>query len=87
MQIEDYLYKKDMHLPLLGEKPTDMKDEEWVLLDRQVLGVIQLMLSCNIAFNIAKKNTTTVLMVTLSDMYKKPFASNKVHLMRQLFNL
>lgn len=87
MQIEDYLYQKGMHLPLLGENPTDMKDEEWALLNRQVLGVIQLMLSCNITFNIAKENTTTVLMATLSDMYKKPFASNKVHLMRQLFNL
>ena len=28
MQIEDYLYKKGMHLPLLGEKTIDMKDEE-----------------------------------------------------------
>ena len=28
MQIEDYLYKKGMHFPLLGENPIDMKDEE-----------------------------------------------------------
>ena len=28
MQIEDYLYGKKLHLPLLGEKPTTMKDEE-----------------------------------------------------------
>ncbi|RVW70446.1 hypothetical protein CK203_058335 [Vitis vinifera] len=52
-----------------------------------VLGIIQLTLSCNVAFNIAKKNTTTGLMVALSDMYEKPSASNKVHLMRRLFNL
>ena len=37
MQIEDYLYRKKLHLPLLGEKPTTMKDKEWNFLDRQVL--------------------------------------------------
>ncbi|KAL6313667.1 hypothetical protein AAG906_010085 [Vitis piasezkii] len=57
-----------------------MKNEEWALLDRQALGVIQLMLSHNVAFNIAKK-TAIGLMATLSNMYEKPFASNKVHLM------
>jgi len=34
MQIEDYLYGKKLHLPLLREKPTTMKDDEWTLLDR-----------------------------------------------------
>ena len=86
MQIEDYLYQKGMHVPLL-EKPIDMKDEEWALFDRQALGVIWLTLSCNVAFNIVKEKTTTGLMAALSDMYEKPSALNKVHLMRQLFNL
>ena len=27
MQIEDYLYGKKLHLPLLGMKPETMKDE------------------------------------------------------------
>ena len=34
MQIEDYLYGKKLHLPLLGTKPETMKDEDWNLLDR-----------------------------------------------------
>ena len=37
MQIEDYLYGEKLHLPLLGRKLDTMKDEEWNLLDRQVL--------------------------------------------------
>ena len=37
MQIEDYLYGKKLHLPLLGEKPATIKDEEWAFLYRQVL--------------------------------------------------
>ena len=40
MYIEDYLYKKSMHLSLLGAKPINMKDEEWPLLDKQTLRVI-----------------------------------------------
>ena len=34
MQIEDYLYGRKLHLPLLGTKPESMKAEEWALLDR-----------------------------------------------------
>ena len=45
MQIEDYLYGRKLHLPLLGTKPKSMKAKEWALLDRQVLGVIRLTLS------------------------------------------
>ncbi|KAE8676976.1 Vesicle-associated protein 4-1 [Hibiscus syriacus] len=62
-------------------------DEGKALLDRQALGVIRLTLSRNVAFNIAKEKTTAGLMAALSSMYEKPSASNKVHLMRRLFNL
>ena len=39
MQIEDYLYGKKLHLPLLGSKPENMPEEDLQLLDRQVLGI------------------------------------------------
>ncbi|KAK2378762.1 putative mitochondrial protein [Trifolium repens] len=87
MQIEDYLYQKKLYQPLTGKKPTEMKDDEWKLLDRQALGVIRLSLSRNVAFNIAKEKTTASLMAALTSMYEKPSASNKVHLMRRLFTL
>jgi hypothetical protein len=46
MQMEDYLYQKDLFLPLGGieKKPTTMKDEEWEVLDRKALGMIRLSL-------------------------------------------
>ena len=87
MQIEDYLYEKKLHLPLLGEKPATMKNDEWILLDRQVLGVIRLTLSRSVAHNVVKEKTTADLMKALSSMYKKLSANNKVHLMNKLFNL
>ena len=74
-------------MPLLGEKPTTMKDKEWALLDRQVLGVIRLTLSRSVAHNIVKKNTIANLMKALSSMYEKPSANNKVYLMKKLLNL
>jgi hypothetical protein len=42
MQMEDYLYQKDLFLPLGGieKKPTTMKDEEWEILDIKALGTI-----------------------------------------------
>uniref|UniRef100_A0A7N2MUY1 Retrovirus-related Pol polyprotein from transposon TNT 1-94 n=1 Tax=Quercus lobata TaxID=97700 RepID=A0A7N2MUY1_QUELO len=87
MQIEDYLYGRKLHLPLLGTKPEAMKAEEWALLDRQVLGVIRLTLSRSVAHNVVKEKTTADLMKALSGMYEKPSANNKVHLMKKLFNL
>ena len=62
MQIEDYLYGNKLHLPLLEKKPNTMKDEEWNLLNRQVLGVIQLTLSRSVAYNVLKKKKTTVVL-------------------------
>ena len=32
MKIDDYLYGKKLHLPLLRSKPETMKAEEWTLL-------------------------------------------------------
>ena len=87
MQIEDYLYGRKLHMPLLGTKPEVMKAEEWALLDRQVLGVIKLTLSRSVAYNVVKEKTTTDLMKALSGMYEKLSANNTVHLMKKLFNL
>ena len=87
MQSEDYLYGKKLHLPLLGTKPETMKDEDWNLLVRQVLGVIRLTMSRSVAHNVVKEKTTMNLMKALSNMYEKPLTSNKVYLMKKLFNL
>ena len=48
MQIEDYLYQKNLHEPLLGVKPDTMTTEQWKLKDRQALGLIRLTLSRNV---------------------------------------
>ncbi|GJZ33870.1 hypothetical protein Tco_0579306, partial [Tanacetum coccineum] len=65
---------------------TCMKAEDCALLDRQALGAVRLSLAKNVAYNIINKNTSYGLFKALSNMYKKPSASNKVFLIRQLVN-
>jgi len=39
------------------------------------------------AFNISKERTTKGLMTKLDQLYEKPFPSNKVFIMKHLFNM
>jgi hypothetical protein len=89
MQMEDYLYHNDLFLPLSGvaKKSAAMKDEEWEILDKKSLGMIRLSLAASVAFNISKEKTMKGLMDTLAKLYEKPSASNKVFLMKRLFNM
>ena len=89
MQMEDYLYQRDLYLPLSGKtkKPTSMTDTEWDILDKKALGTIRLCLAALVAFNISKETTTQGLMLALAKLYEKPSASNKVFLMKRLFNM
>jgi hypothetical protein len=89
MHMEEYLYHKDLFLPLGGitKKSAAMKDEEWEILDRKALGTIRLSLETSVAFNISKEKTTKGLMDALAKLYEKPSASNKVFLMKRLFNM
>ncbi|MCO5569011.1 hypothetical protein L7F22_022717 [Adiantum nelumboides] len=89
MQIENYLCNKDLYMPLEGYKmkPSTMTDKAWKVLDRKALGAIHLCLASSVAFNIAEQKTTEELMTTLDALYEKPSASNKVFLMKRLFNL
>lgn len=71
----------------MGEKLEAMGEKEWNLLDRKAFGAIRLTLSELIAINIKNKNTMTSLIVVLTSMYKQSFVTNKVNLIKKLFNL
>jgi hypothetical protein len=71
----------------VANKLMAMKDEEWETLDRKALGTIRLSLATSMAFNILKENTMKGLMDALARLYEKPSASNKVFLMKRLFNM
>jgi hypothetical protein len=52
MQMEDYLYQKDLWKPLEGKAKNQgtMSEAEWDLLDRKALGSIRLCLAPSVAF-------------------------------------
>jgi hypothetical protein len=64
-----------------------MKDEEWEVIDRKALEMIQLSLAASVPFNISKEMTTKDLMDALDKLYENPSTSNKVFLMKRLFNM
>jgi hypothetical protein len=72
MHMEDYLYQKDLFLPLGGvaKKLTAMKDEEWEIFYRKALGTIRLSLAVLVAFNISKEKTMKDLMDALDKLYE-----------------
>ncbi|KAL2246201.1 UNVERIFIED_CONTAM: Retrovirus-related Pol polyprotein from transposon TNT 1-94 [Sesamum indicum] len=86
MQMEAYLYGKDLYGPL-AEKPEKTSDEEWKVLDRKAMSAIIMSLSRNVAYNMKGAKSTKEVLQTLADMYKKPSAMNKVMLMKKLFRL
>ena len=89
MQMEDYLYQKDLYLPLSRKtkKLMVMIDAEWEIIDRKVLGTVRLCLAVSVAFNILNETTIEGLIKALAKLYEKPSASNKVFLMKRLFNM
>jgi hypothetical protein len=74
MQMEYYLYQKDLFLPLGGiaKNMMAMKDEEWEVLDRKALGTIQMSLTTSMDFNISKEKTTKEMMDELAKLYENP---------------
>ncbi|KAL2231966.1 UNVERIFIED_CONTAM: Retrovirus-related Pol polyprotein from transposon TNT 1-94 [Sesamum indicum] len=86
MQMEAYLYGKDLYEPL-AEKSEKKSDEEWKVLDRKVMSAIILSLSRNVAYHVKGAKSTKEVLQTLADMYEKPSAMNKVMLMKKLFRL
>jgi hypothetical protein len=59
----------------IAKKTMAMNDEEWEILDRKDLGMIQLSLAASVDFNIFKEKTTKDLMDALAKLYEKPSAS------------
>ncbi|KAK3023701.1 hypothetical protein RJ639_044002 [Escallonia herrerae] len=67
MQVEDYLYQKNLYLPLVGEKLEVMNANEWAILDRKALAIVRLSLIPQVAFNIFKEKTTAFVMDCFCD--------------------
>ena len=72
-QMEDILILKEQYLLIeaVTKKPSSMKDEEWVKLDRKGIVTIYQYLAKNVYFNVSREKTTKALWKKLHDLYEK----------------
>ena len=81
--MEDYLYQNGLCWPLKEkpesmtdvdcskkQKPKNMDEKDFKLLDRKALGAIHLSLTKQIAFNVKDQQTARDFMKTLSNLYE-----------------
>ena len=87
--MEDILILKDQYFPIEGatSKPSSMTNEEWNKFDRKAIATIRQYVAKNVYFNVAGEKTTVELWKKLHDLYEKNTTSNKVFLMKKLYNL
>jgi hypothetical protein len=86
MHVEDLLIEKELD-KALEEKPEEMTEAVWKDLDKKARATIRLTLTKEVAYNILKETTAKGIMDSLSSMYEKPSAANKIFLIRELVNM
>lgn len=64
-----------------------MTNEEWNKLDRKLISTIHQYLAKNVYFNVSGEKTAEGLWKKLHDLYEKNMTSNKVFLMKKLYNI
>ena len=87
--MENILILKDQYLPVEGtiKKPSLMTNEEWNKLDRKAIATIRQYLAKNVYFNVSGEKMAEGSWKKFHDLYEKNTASNKVFLMKKLYNL
>ena len=71
----------------MDERPDDMTEKEWALLDRRALAVVRKALTQAVAFNVGKDTTVKGLLDALQGVYEKSSASNRLFLIKRLVYL
>ena len=86
--MEDILIFRDPYFPIEGieKKPSSMMNEDCHKTYRKVISIIRQFLA-TVYFNVVKEKTTEGLWKKLHDLYEKNMASNKVFLMKKVYNL
>jgi len=64
-----------------------MKNEDWINLDRKAISTIRQCLAKNFYFHVVREKTVEYLWHKLHDLYEKNTTSNKVLLIKKLYNL
>ena len=85
-QIQDVLIQKGQLQPLL-EREEEINDAEWRMLDAKARSTLRLHLAEWVYFTIVGKPTAKAVWDKLCANYESKSASNKVYLMKKLFDM
>jgi len=87
-KMEYLLYVKKFHKPIFGdEKPSNISDQEWNLLYRQVYGYIRMWVDDNVLNHIIGETNARALWSRLEQLYARKIGNNKMFLIKQLLAL
>ena len=88
-QMRDVLIQRRQLRPLSGEakRPEGMTKDDWEELDLLAMSTIRLHLADNVYFTVLDCDSAEILWTKLCNTYEKETASNKVYLMRKLYDL
>ena len=89
MKIMDYLYCKDLYLPIVnkGVKPSQMKDEEWDPINRKATAHIRKWIDVSVINNVSEEDDAYTVWTKLEELLAKKNAQNKAFTIRKLVNL
>jgi len=77
--MEDLLYVKKFHIPIFGnEKPSNISDERWNLLHRQVCRYIRIWVDNNVLNHIIGEIDARALWMKLEQLYARKTGKNKM---------
>jgi hypothetical protein len=86
-RMEDILEDRDLWIAVFGTKPTNMKEEEWVVLERMARNLIRIYLVDSVLLKFSEKKIATTLWKNLGDLYQAIYMVNKHFLWKRLFPL
>ena len=87
MQMKNLLFSQKLHKALAGkeEKPEDMKDEDWVVIDLEARAAIILCLERDVAFLVNEEATATGMWSKLELNFMTKTLTNKIYLKSILY--
>ncbi|CAA7059133.1 unnamed protein product [Microthlaspi erraticum] len=87
-KMEDLLFVKEFHIPVFQEKKPEKKtDEEWILMHRQVCGLIRQWVDDNVLHHIENEVNARSLWLKLEQLYARKTGNNKMYMIKKLIEL
>ena len=87
-EMKDFLFVKNLHLPVFAlDKPQKKSDEEWSFENQQVCGFIRQWVGDNVLNHVVNETNAKTLWNNLETLYASSTGNNKLFLLKQAMHL